>query len=180
LFRSLLKEERGYTLIEVMVAIVVLTIAIIPMISMFDMSLKVATKGSDYDKARALANLKLEEAKSLPFSDVEDNYPMAAGDPETPHTYNGSGQYQSDWLTQPGAVFTNFEYRVTKQYMAKPSVAPTSASEPFRRCDEVTPSTCGDAVQELIRVTVTVGWGAYNPVTNTYSNSFTTYGLKAL
>ena len=174
MFRSLPKEERGYTLIEVMVAIVVLTIAIIPMISMFDMSLKVATKGSDYDKARALANLKLEEAKSLPFSDVKDNFPVAGSTP------NGSGQYQSGWLTQPGAVFTNFEYRVTKQYMAKPSVAPTSASEPFRRCDEVTPSTCGDAVQELIRVTVTVGWGAYNPVTNTYSNSFTTYGLKAL
>ena len=158
-----------------MVAIMVLTIAIIPMISMFDMSLKVATKGSNYDKARALANLKLEEAKSLPFSNVKNNFP------ETGTTYNGSGQYQSGWLTQPGAVFTNFKYRITKQYMAKPSAAPTSASEPFRRCDQVTPSTCGpDAVQELIRVTVTVGWGAYNPVTNTYSNSFTTYGLKAL
>jgi prepilin-type N-terminal cleavage/methylation domain-containing protein len=171
LFRSLLKEERGYTLVEVMVAIVVLTIAIIPMMSMFDMGLKLATKGSDYDKARALANLKLEEAKSLPFSDVENNFPMAAGDPGTPTDYDGNGHYQSDWLTQPGAVFTNFEYRITKQYMAEPSAAPTSASEPFRRCDEVTPSTCDSAVQELIRVTVTIRWGN--------GNTFTTFGLRA-
>ena len=165
MFRSLLKEERGYSLVEVMVAIVVLTIAIVPMVSMFDMGLKLATKGSDYDKARALANLKLEEAKSLPFGDVENNFP------ETETTYDGSGQYQSDWLTQPGAVFTNFEYRITKQYMAKPSAAPTSASESFRRCDEVTPSTCDSEVQELIRVTVTVRWGN--------GNTYTTFGLRA-
>jgi prepilin-type N-terminal cleavage/methylation domain-containing protein len=173
LFRSLLKEERGYTLVEVMVAIVVLTIAIIPMISMFDMSLKVATKGSDYDKARALANLKLEQAKSLPFSDVENYFPMAAGDPGTPHVpYNGSGQYQSGWITEPGAVFTNFKYRITKQYMAQPTCqAPTCAPQPFGSSNTAT---------SLIRVTVTVGWGAYNPVTDTYSKSYTTYGLKVL
>ncbi|HLL38728.1 MAG TPA: prepilin-type N-terminal cleavage/methylation domain-containing protein, partial [Rubrobacteraceae bacterium] len=98
MFRSLLKEERGYTLIEVMVAIVVLTIAIIPMISMFDMSLKVATKGSDYDKARALANLKLEEAKSMPFSDVENNFPEPTGTPNP----CGEGCNQSDWVTDEG------------------------------------------------------------------------------
>jgi prepilin-type N-terminal cleavage/methylation domain-containing protein len=173
LFRSLLKEERGYSLVEVMVAIMVLTIAIVPMISMFDMGLKLATKGSDYDKARALANLKLEEAKSLPFSDVQNYFPMAAGDLGTPTDYDGNGHYQSDWIDGPGAVFANFEYRITKQYMAKPSAAPTSASEPFRRCDEVTPSTCDDSttVQELIRVTVTIRWGN--------GNTFTTFGLRA-
>ena len=156
MFRSLPKEERGYTLIEVMVAIVVLTIAIIPMISMFDMSLKVATKGSDYDKARALANLKLEEAKSLPFSDVKGNFP------ETGTTYNGSGQYQSAWLTQPGAVFTNFKYRITKQYMAQPTCqTPTCLSQDFAPSDTAT---------SLIRVTVTVRWGN--------GNTFTTFGLR--
>ena len=158
MFRSLLKEERGYTLIEVMVAIVVLTIAIIPMISMFDMSLKVATRGSDYDKARALANLKLEQAKSLPFSDVENYFPMAAGDPGTPHIpYNGSGQYQSAWLTQPGAVFTNFEYRITKQYMVEPPTGPEFATS--------------STATSLIRVTVTVRWGN--------GNTYTMFGLRA-
>lgn len=157
MFRSLLKEERGYSLVEVMVAIMVLTIAIVPMISMFDMGLKLATKGSDYDKARALANLKLEEAKSLPFSDVENNFP------ETGTTYDGSGQYQSDWLTQPGAVFTNFEYRITKQYMAQPTCqTPTCPSQDFASSNTAT---------SLIRVTVTVRWGN--------GNTFTTFGLRA-
>lgn len=162
MFRSLLKAERGYSLVEVMVAIMVLTIAIVPMMSTFDMGLKLATKGSDYDKARALANLKLEEAKSLPFSDVENNFP------ETGTTYDGSGQYQSNWLPQPGAVFTNFEYRVTKQYMVEPP--PDSDSDP------VDPSGAEDFATSptatgLIRVTVTVRWGN--------GNTYTMFGLRA-
>ena len=51
-----------------MVSIMILAIAILPMVGMFDMGLNSATEGSNYDKARALANLKMEEAKSLPFA----------------------------------------------------------------------------------------------------------------
>ena len=50
--------------------IVILSIAIIPMVAMFDMGLKSATLGGNYDKARALANAKLEEAKALPYSNA--------------------------------------------------------------------------------------------------------------
>lgn len=60
-------NEFGYSLMEVMVAIVILAVAIIPMVGMFDMGLKSATLGGNYDKARALANAKVEEARTLPF-----------------------------------------------------------------------------------------------------------------
>lgn len=167
MFRSLLKKERGYSLIEVMVSIMILTMAILPMVSMFDMGLNSATRGSNYDKARALANLKLEQAKSLPFDssdntvqDLKDNFPET---PPTTTTYNGSGKYQSAWKTQPGDTFVGFEYRVEKQYMAQPSCqTPICAPQNF-----VTSST----VTSLIRVTATVQWGD--------GNTYTTHGLVA-
>ena len=155
-----------------MVAIVVLTIAIIPMISMFDMSLKVATKGSDYDKARALANLKLEEAKSLTFDtsdntvqDLKDNFPLAAGN-TTSYDLNSNSRYLSDPpLTQAG--FPNFQYIIEKQYMKQPSPSP-AATEDFYPC---TPANACTPPTSLIRVTVTVQWGN--------GNTYTTYGLRA-
>jgi prepilin-type N-terminal cleavage/methylation domain-containing protein len=76
LIRRLIKNEAGYSLVEVMVAIMLLAIAIIPMVGMFDMGLKAATQGSDYDKARALANQKLEEIRALPYKSPD---PLSAG-----------------------------------------------------------------------------------------------------
>src|SRR5215216_2636165 len=124
--RKLLKRESGYTLVEVMVSIIVLTIAILPMAGMFDMGMTSATAGSNYDKARTLANLKLEEAKSLPFDstdaavrDLQDNFPELAG---TTTNYGAlSGKYVSpNWKPVTGtaaADFTGIKYKVEKQYM---------------------------------------------------------------
>jgi len=66
-----IRGESGYSLVEVMASIIILSLAILPMVGMFDMGLKGATAGSNYDKSRALANLKLEEAKSLPFASLQ-------------------------------------------------------------------------------------------------------------
>lgn len=69
-----LKNEAGYSLVEVLAAIVLLTIAIVPMFSMFDTSLKTATLGSNYDKARTLANTNLDKVRSLPWSTATASY----------------------------------------------------------------------------------------------------------
>jgi prepilin-type N-terminal cleavage/methylation domain-containing protein len=164
LIRRLLNDERGYSLMEVVASIVILAIAILPMVSMFDVGLKSATQGSDYDKARALANLKLEQAKSLPFATVRDYFPEGIGAPGTPTTYNGSGTYQSGTKTEPG--FANFSYSIQKQYMAQP---PTdSAADPADPEEDFVTSTTATS---LIRVTVTVQWGD--------GNTYTTFGLVA-
>ncbi len=173
--RKNLREEFGYSLIEVMASIIILTIAILPMVGMFDMGLKSATVGSNYDKARTLANLKMEEAKTLPFDssdatqqDVKDNFPEAAG---TTTAYT-SGAYESpSWKTVTGpasADFTDFRYKVSKQYMTQPSQTPGSPSLNFGTSTSPT---------NLIRVTVTVGWGTFSG--STYSNEYKTYGLVA-
>ena len=65
------KGESGYSLVEVMVAIVVLTVAILPMVGMFEAALRAATTSGDYDRARACANQRLEQAKSLPYEAVK-------------------------------------------------------------------------------------------------------------
>lgn len=160
--RRLLIEERGYSLVEVMASIVLLSLAILPMAGMFDMGLRTATTGSNYDKARTLANLKMEEAKSLPFDTLRDNFPEVA---PTTTAYNGSGYYQSAWKPVSGpasADFANFDYMVEKQYMAKPSTDPANPTESFGTC--VTDGTCA-TVTNLIRVTVTVQF----PNGSTYS-----------
>lgn len=69
-----LEDQDGYSLVEVMVAILILAVAIIPMVSMFDAGLNAAVAGSNYDQARALVNEKLEETKALPFGDALARY----------------------------------------------------------------------------------------------------------
>ncbi|MDQ4127120.1 MAG: prepilin-type N-terminal cleavage/methylation domain-containing protein [Actinomycetota bacterium] len=65
------KSESGYSLVEVMVATVVLTVAILPMVGMFEAGLQAATAGGYYDRARTCAGQKLEQAKSLPYEAVK-------------------------------------------------------------------------------------------------------------
>jgi prepilin-type N-terminal cleavage/methylation domain-containing protein len=158
-----LTEESGYSLVEVMASIMIFAIAIIPMVGMFDMGLNSATKGSNYDKARALANQKLEQAKSLPFATVRDNFPETA---PTTTTYDGLGYYQSAWKTEPGSDFANFDYQIEKQYIDQP---PTDSGDPPDPADPTEYFEESPTATNLIRVTVTVRW----PDGNTY----TTYGL---
>jgi prepilin-type N-terminal cleavage/methylation domain-containing protein len=159
-----MREESGYSLVEVMVSIVILALAILPMVGMLDMGLQSATRGSNYDKSRALANLKLEEAKSISYANLESSFPVS------PSTPNSSGYYDSGFITA-GAGFTNFQYRIQKQYMRQPSKAPGSTSEPFLPCDSTStdPTIACSPGTDLTRVTVTVRWAD--------GNEYTTFGL---
>ena len=55
-----------------MVAMVVLTVAIIPMVGMFDAAIRATNASGDYDEARTCAVQKLEQVKSLPYEAVEE------------------------------------------------------------------------------------------------------------
>lgn len=158
------RGESGYSLVEVLAAIVIMTVAILPMIAMFDTGLHSATTGSNYDKSRALANLKMEQAKNMSFDSLGDNFPE-------PTTYNGSGYYQSGWLEESGAAsadFTNFEYRIEKQYMDQPCTDDPVADPPDP-CDPSEDFVTSSSATDLIRVTVTVRWPN--------NNEYTTHGL---
>jgi prepilin-type N-terminal cleavage/methylation domain-containing protein len=81
-----LKEESGYSMVEVMVAIMILAIAIIPMVGMFDVGLRASSDGSNYDKARMLATERLETVKALPYfkPDLAANSAVEIYRPGTP------------------------------------------------------------------------------------------------
>jgi hypothetical protein len=68
-------DELGYSMMEVLAAIIILSLAIVPMVGMFDAALRAAVLGSNYDNGRALATEKLEEAKALPYDSVVELYP---------------------------------------------------------------------------------------------------------
>lgn len=78
MIKHLAKEESGYSLIVVVVAILLLSIAIIPMVSMFDAGLRAAVLGSNYDTARTTASEELEEIKAMPFKEAVSSYTPGA------------------------------------------------------------------------------------------------------
>jgi prepilin-type N-terminal cleavage/methylation domain-containing protein len=69
------KSAAGYSLVEVMVAMVVLTVAVVPMVGMFEAAIGAADASADYDKARTCAVQKLEHLKSLPYETVQGGQP---------------------------------------------------------------------------------------------------------
>lgn len=68
----------GYSVIEVLAAIVVLTVAILPMVGMFDAALGGTGASRDYDAARACANDTLERTRALPYETVRAGLPDGA------------------------------------------------------------------------------------------------------
>jgi prepilin-type N-terminal cleavage/methylation domain-containing protein len=155
LLAKLIKRESGYSLVEVMVSIVIMTVALLPMVSMFDMGLHSAGTGSNYDKARAFANSELEQAHKLAYADVRDSFPVASSTPN----------YTSSALAVPASAGlpSGSTYTVAKQYVVRPQcAAPTCAPQNW--------DLTGTTDQGLIRVTVTVNWA---------NNSYTAFGLVA-
>lgn len=142
-------SESGYSLVEVMVSIMILAVAIIPMVGMFDAGLKAATTGSNYDKARSLAKKQMEIAESVSYATARDNFPNA------PCTFNGSGLCQTAILTDPDSEFADFRYRIQKQYV------------------DLNSSGTGfvDSTQDenYMRITVVVGWGGASFNDKTYT-----------
>jgi len=166
-----IRGESGYSLVEVMVSIIILAIAIIPMVGMFDMGINSAIRGSNYDKARALANLKMEEAKSLPFATVKNSFPSPNG--SAPNTTTGNSQATCDLSVCDPAIADafpeDFEYTVQKQVM-RHDATPTSSSIDFKRCNSAgLPNTCSTTPTGPIRITVIIQWGN--------GNTYTTFGL---
>lgn len=148
---SRLKSEGGYTLVEVMVAIMILLIAIIPMVSMFDTGLNAATRASNYDKARALAKKQLETSQSLPYASVRTSFPNA------PCTFDTNGLCAVGNLEVPDAEdpptaeapdgeFGHLRYAIEKQFV-KPN--PADDSEFVNAADDT----------GMMKITVEVGWG---------------------
>lgn len=142
MIRKVVNCQAGYSLVEVMVSIMILTLAIIPMVAMFDTGLRAANTAGNYDKARTLAKKQLEAAQSLSYGVVKTNFPNA------PCTFDGTGLCESVDRQDPSGEFSTFRYTIRKQY-----VQPDGAATTFVDTNED---------KGLMRITVIVGWGGAN------------------
>ncbi len=147
-----LKGESGYTMAEVLVAIIILTVAIIPMVSMFDAGLKASMKGSNYDKVRMLANERLEKVRALPYNKT------------SPAGVNDSAVE----IYRPGNPVTGtsgaFSYTVTTTYWKESggTLVPDASDNTI--------------VKPMMRVVVQVTWAGGNSYTTT---GFTALGAES-
>lgn len=133
-----LKDESGYSMVEVIVAIMILAIAIIPMVGMFDAGLKASMVGSNYDKARMLANERLEKVRALPYNKT------------SPAGVNDSAVE----IYHPGSPVTGtsgaFSYTVTTTYWKESG-------------GTVVPDTSNNSlVKPMMQVVVQVSWAGGN------------------
>ncbi len=104
-------------MVEVMVAILILMIAIIPMFTMFDVGLRTATTSGNYDKARSLAEKQVELAQSIPYSEVRDNFPQFRS-ADSGCLFTGPPNTIATQCIDP--AYPNLEYRMEKQYLKLP------------------------------------------------------------
>ena len=153
-----LKDESGYSLVEVMVAIMLLAIAIIPMVGMFDAGLRAATEGGNYDTARALANAKMEEVRALSYNNLVAKYPPGTYTVDT----DPALKLAKDTFRFPGLSFWTIRTDYVNTSLGSDSGASPSSSNGMR-------------------IEVTVGWNGatYERCRSGMSGScFTTTGLK--
>ena len=133
------KSEAGYSLVEVMVAIMLLGLAIIPMVGMFDAGLRAAVLGSNYDQARATASEELAEIQALPFT-----RPSTFAADSVVEIYSPDGSLSGTGVNCTPPVDPAFDCKVKATYV---------------RYDVPTSKYIGDsAARTMIQATVTVKW----------------------
>ncbi len=118
-------------------AIMILAIAIIPMVGMFDAGLRAAVLGGNYDQARALANKQMENAHSLSYGSVKTSFPTSTS------SFDSNGYSLTAGLTN--SSFPGFTYDVERQYVSAPSVGGSTFND-------------SSTDRGLMRITVTVRW----------------------
>ena len=77
-----MKRNRGFTLLEVMVATTIMAIAVVGLLSSLSASLRNAARLTDYDRSALLARRRMDELlldRRLPrFATVEGNWDLSA------------------------------------------------------------------------------------------------------
>ena len=152
-----------------MISIIILAIAILPMVGMFDMGLNTATMGTKYDRARTLANSVLEQAKMLDYETVRTDFPSEAANGKGAPVGSNSITSSSVTSALDPRVPQGFSYVVTKQYLQQPPTGlPTQGGDPGANVAFNPIASATDS--GLLKVTVRVSWS---------SNSYQTSGAVA-
>jgi len=131
-----------------MAAIMILAVAIIPMVSMFDAGLRAAVVGSNYDRARAIAGEELEEIKALPFR-VDNPAGVVDSAVEFFPPENGPSPPVGGDSACSAPIEAGFDCRVRTTYLNSNTLAADSAA------------------RSMMQVEVKVSWDGGGPYTTT-------------
>jgi hypothetical protein len=139
-----------------MVAIVLLSMAILPVTVLFTTGLNSITKTSGYDQGRALANAQVELAQNLSKTNpagwttlTSTGFPVCTGG-SGPTSPDSSGRSTATGCTDTN--FPGYTFDLTKQFVQFDPSGPTGPSLDKLN---IVPSATD---QKLIQLTVTVKW----------------------
>ncbi|MEP6919958.1 MAG: prepilin-type N-terminal cleavage/methylation domain-containing protein [bacterium] len=86
--------ERGFTLIETTIAMVVMMIAALGVASLFTYSIQFSSGGDDRAMAMSIAQQQIEQVRSVTFSDAILNTTTTSGTVLSPDTVSNGRTYQ--------------------------------------------------------------------------------------
>lgn len=115
------RSEHGFTLIEVMVALVIFATGMLALALCIPMATKRVMKAGTQTRASSIASEVAEELLTVPYGDGD----LTAGthdDPANPH----EGQYYVRWIVVDNAPATNCKritVQVSRQSVTKPAEA---------------------------------------------------------
>lgn len=123
--QNIVRNQDGLTLIETLVASVILLVGLLTLAQLFGVAIKQNTdSGRDFTKAVALAEDKMEELNNLSFSDTTTNVSVNAPYPPTGKGLSQGGStppastvtYYSDFVDQNGFRTTAADSLFTRQW----------------------------------------------------------------
>ncbi|OGP81487.1 MAG: type IV pilus modification protein PilV [Deltaproteobacteria bacterium RBG_16_54_11] len=106
--RLLVKKSEGFTLLEVMIALVILSVGLLGLGALQLVAIKTNAFSSEMTYATMIAQQQAEILKSLPFTDAN----LTAATEANPHTGVGSGkgvQYAISWTVTDNSPATDMK-----------------------------------------------------------------------
>lgn len=103
-----MRNEKGMTLVEVMFAVVIISLALLVMLDIFDLGLNTTSKAEKETKAVGLAQQIMEESKYK----INNNLPVPLGRTPFPEEENAGYDYNVEVSTMAGLK----EIKVTVYY----------------------------------------------------------------
>jgi prepilin-type N-terminal cleavage/methylation domain-containing protein len=94
------QAESGFTLVELLVAIVVISVGLVATLGVFDSSRRLTTVGNKQDAAVQVGEREVEATLALPYANIGlsgSSLPSASTDPNNPNHYVSGNEYQWDW-----------------------------------------------------------------------------------
>lgn len=108
------RNQRGFTLVEVLACLLIVTLVLLPVMTVLSSNKRQHTAVERQLRAKHLAQSKLEEIKAMNWWDFKTAYLDTAGDAVSPNPLRFSDAYQDGkYLTENDSIPGNdFTYRV--------------------------------------------------------------------